>query len=592
MPQEFSRLARLFAVVATLTVLAACGGGGGSLGTGGNVPPGGGGNDPPGGGGTTITITGRVTFDRLQFQSTLGGGLNAASPIVLPAREVVVQAVSNTTLAKTTTDANGNYSLSVPANTNMTIRASARMEKTGAAPTWSFVVRNNTNSDAEYVMQLDSFNSGAVNQIRDLHAASGWSGSGYTGTRVAAPFAILDTVYQTKQLILGAAATEFPELTLYWSKDNREGGGDLCPEDGNIVTSFYFNDPSGTTQDDCGNPLAAGIYILGDYAGGNGDTDEFDQHVIAHEFGHYFEDQFSRSDSIGGEHGGGDRVDMRVAFSEGWGDAFGAMALNDPEYRDSAGGISQDGGFNLEQSGATNTRGWFSELSVGRILWDVFDTTPEPGDNVSNLGFTPIYAVMTGPQKQTDAFTSIFTFASALRDENGSSSSAIASLLNNQDINGAGEFGTGETNAGGDPGFTAVYTDINIGAPVSGICSTNGNSDGNKLGNRRFLRFVKNTSGLVTIQATGAARAGLANSGAATDPDIRVYQQGGRQSFGQNPQGEAIGESSANGQETISQVPLAAGTYVLEVYAFETLDPDAATPVTTPRCMNVSISGT
>ena len=31
------------------------------------------------------------------------------------------------------------------------------------------------------------------------------------------------------------------------------------------------------------------------------DTDEFDQHVIAHEFGHYIEHNFSRADNIGGE---------------------------------------------------------------------------------------------------------------------------------------------------------------------------------------------------------------------------------------------------------------------------------------------------
>jgi len=34
------------------------------------------------------------------------------------------------------------------------------------------------------------------------------------------------------------------------------------------------------------------LYILGD---ANSDTDEFDDHVIIHDWGHYFEDKFSES---------------------------------------------------------------------------------------------------------------------------------------------------------------------------------------------------------------------------------------------------------------------------------------------------------
>ena len=79
-----------------------------------------------------------------------------------------------------------------------------------------------------------------------------------------------------------------------------------------------------------------GIYILGDFTALGGDTDEFDQSVIAHEFGHYVEDRFGRSDSIGGDHGGSATLlDLRVAFGEGWGNAFSGMVLGDPIYRDS-----------------------------------------------------------------------------------------------------------------------------------------------------------------------------------------------------------------------------------------------------------------
>lgn len=138
------------------------------------------------------------------------------------------------------------------------------------------------------------------------------------------------------------------------------------------MSSLYTTYSASSPNDECATPTPGrdGIYVLGDYT--QGDTDEFDQHVIAHEAGHYFEDRFSRSDSLGGEHGLNDRLDLRVAFGEGWGDAFGAMALNDPVYRDSFSGQAQDGAFSLESS-TPSAPGWFSEFSTFKILWDIFD---------------------------------------------------------------------------------------------------------------------------------------------------------------------------------------------------------------------------
>jgi hypothetical protein len=189
---------------------------------------------------------------------------------------------------------------------------------------------------------------------------------------------------------------------------------------------------------------------------------------------------------------------------------------------------------------------------------------------------------MTNQQKSTSAFTSIFVFARALRDDNSSQSANIQNLLQRENIRGTGEFGANETNDGGDVGFIGVYTDISAGVPVTGVCSTNGTPDGNKLGNRRFLRYVKTSSGPVNIQAIGAAAASVPSSGIAADPDILVYQQGTLRSGDQ-------GQSSVANRETITSLQLAAGTYVIEVYAYETIDPDALAVVTTPRCMNLTI---
>lgn len=572
MPQQSSRLARLIGTLAGLTVLAGCGGGGG--------------NTPPGGDGPRVTVSGKITFDRLAF-STAGRGLDPNNPIETPARQVTVQARSgSTTVATTTTDANGDYSFTVPANTDIFIRARAEMIKSGSAPTWTFTVRDNTAGDAIYAIDGATFNTGTANVTRNLRAPSDWNGNGYNPGRRAAPFAILDTVYQTKQLILGANPNaQFPPLDLFWSEDNKNTLP-FCPDTGNIGTSFYARGQ----VDQCSNPgatLPDGIYILGFFANNDtGDTDEYDSHVIAHEFGHYFEDRFSRSDSLGGQHSTNDSLDLRVAFGEGWGNAFGAMALNDPQYRDSFDGVSQNFGFNLESGPVTNP-GWFSEASVGQFLWDVFDSGAEPGDNVS-LGFTPIYTVMTTDQVTTDALTSIYSFASSLIARNPGSAAAISSLLSSQRIASRPDaFGAGETNAGGDPDPRAlpVYHELQLNVPQTSVCSvsfagskvpaTDGNVIPNKLGNHRFFRFQNDTGRLVTITAQGAAP--TVGTVAATDPDIYVFRRG---------DAVLIGDAAGGGLETISGRQLPAGTYVIDVFDFDTIGTNQP-----PRCMTVSITG-
>lgn len=54
------------------------------------------------------------------------------------------------------------------------------------------------------------------------------------------------------------------------------------------------------------------------------DTDHFDDAVIVHELGHHVEDVCGKMDSPGGTHYGLYRIDPRFAWSEGWGNFFGA----------------------------------------------------------------------------------------------------------------------------------------------------------------------------------------------------------------------------------------------------------------------------
>lgn len=568
------------AAVLAAALLSACGGGGG-----------GGGQAPPP---ASVTISGQVTFDRIPFDATLDNGLNPAATVQAPARQVTVQAISSAAgaavLASATTDASGNYSLSVPSNTSLFIRVRAEMIKTGTAPTWNFSVHNNDNSDALYALDGNPASSGTANSTRNLNAPSGFGVNSYTGVRAAAPFAILDTVFRAKELVLTATPnTEFPALSLFWSDQNRPTVGRFCPDDGDIGTSSYIVfGPN--ERDQCTVPQTNpdGIYILGDFANANGDTDEFDQSVIAHEFGHYIEDRFGRSDSIGGSHGGSATpLDLRVAFGEGWGNAFSGMALGSPIYRDSQEGVQTDFSIDMEADDVLN-EGWFSEASVGEILWDLFDSTPnEPGDTVA-LGFAPLLAVESGAQVSTDALTSIYTFSTGLRAAQPGSSTAIDDLLAGEEIFGTDDFAAGESNDGsngGDPPILPVYKTISLNTPIS-VCSRSpfGDLTTNKLGNRVFLRFDNNTARGVAIQVDGAPNGGATTF--ATDPDVFVLRRGGLVMVGAStPAGPA--PHSTPGHETIAQFVLPAGTFIIEVYDFEidlVVNPQ-------PRCMTVSITG-
>ena len=204
-----------------------------------------------------------------------------------------------------------------------------------------------------------------------------------TGTRASAPFAILDTVYQAVQLVLSVAPnTDFPALVLDWA--DRQPG-----------RRYLLRRQLAPISTSCCRPTSTE------------DTDEFDQHVIAHEFGHYIEFNFSRADNIGGAHGLGDKLDIRVAFGEGFGYAFGAIVLDDPVTRDtfvdtSCTNSQCSSTFNVEDNPATlahdavpagNFGCWCSESSVWSILWDVYDTNADTDDTVA-LGFAPIWNVL------------------------------------------------------------------------------------------------------------------------------------------------------------------------------------------------------
>jgi hypothetical protein len=533
----------------------------------------------PAGGGGNVTISGRVTYDRVPFGTTVNAGLNYAATSQQPVREAVVQFVAGFgggVLASTTTDSSGNYALSVTANTSGFVRVRAQSLRT-ITPTRNIQVKNNTGSGLPvYVLDGSVFNTGTVASTRNLNAASGWGGGGYTGTRAAAPFAILDSMVSTVNFVLdsGSATTNLPPLDVYWSTLNTAIAGDITL--GQIGTTLYSSGSTG------GSP--AGIYVLGDE---NTDTDEYDQHVMVHEFQHFLEDSITRSESPGEEHFINERHDLRLAFSEGFANAFSAMVLNDPIYRDSNGNLQASGfSINFENNSfappADWLPGWFNEGSIASLVWDLFDTAPDGVDTVA-LGYQPMFQVLTGTMNTTPALTSIYPFITALKLQAGAPVAGINALVSSQDIIVNDAWGTGEDNNGafgstaGVPEALPIYTSISVGG-AQRVCGVTTAGTYNRIGNRVFLRFTLGSASSVTIQAQYTSTGSLAPFSPDPDPDLVLYRSGLLD----------FSDSTDVGSETLTR-PLEAGEYVIEVYEYSHVDP-AGSPPRGKTCFNVTVN--
>ncbi len=421
-----------------------------------------------------VTISGKIEYERVHAtHNSSSSGLDYNNITTETAKQIIVKVIDSmgNTIATTSTDDNGNYSfVQLPKETLLKIRVYAKLLKSSR---WDVKVIDNTNENAQYVLEGALVNTGTSNSIRNLKATA--------NDKKSPPFAILDSIYLSMKKVLGADdSIVFPPLNMNWTVNNVESG-----------TYFDGND---------------NIMIQGDQ---NGDSDEYDNHVIIHEWGHYFEAKFSRADSIGGQHGYGDSLDIRLAFGEGWGNAWSAIATDDPIYFDTF----QSSGWNMNiETASKNNPGWFSEASVQRILYDLYDSNDDGFDTLS-LGFKPLYNVFVGAQKTTPAFTTIFSFIKALKDENVDEQGAIDSIVGSESIATITDiWGTGRSNRVS----SYPYHDLEVGGSVNITINTN---DGlfNKLGNHQYVKFNIATAGNYAIRVNQT-------NGTNSDPDFVWYK--------------------------------------------------------------------
>jgi hypothetical protein len=577
-------IARTLVSTGLLLLLSACDGGGDKAG--GPAPP------------TSVTVSGTANYEFVPPNASCNG-LDFAATATRPIRGATVELINpsdSTVIATTTSSGNGRFSFgNIDFNLDVRLRVRAALKQNGAS-SWDVEVRDNyvaggsdngifppagLSTRAMYVLDGSSFNTGTADVSRNLTATTGWDGNAYTEPRAAAPFALLDVTYTMMQFVRAAdPGADFPPLDMFWSINNKVAAEtDLTA--GDLPTSSYWGSIDS-------------LFILGD---DTDDTDEFDDHIVAHEWSHYFEDTFSRSDSFGGRHFLGESLEARLAFGEGWASALGAMGLNDPLYCDTGvPGTREGGGYNAESS-SFGVKGWFNEVSVTALIYDLWDTANEAGDS-SSLGFRPIYNIMTGPQAATEAFTTLFSFATELRSSlNTQGQAGIDELLDRENVvSGVAMdiWAENETNsAGAAADVLPLYTDYIADGSILNLCVNNSldglSRDGNNVGEDRYLRItvpMTDEYDIVVATTTPTPVTADPDDRDQSDPDIYLHK-------GPLYLTPGLGGSAAENLEELTTPVLQQGeTYIafLEEWRFE--DDEASVNYPTTICFDVSFSPT
>jgi len=441
--------------------------------------------------GNSPTISGTVRFEKVPATTS---GLDFGNIVELPVRRLPVQAVRSSDkeiVGETVTDDSGSYSLQAPAETTLYVRVVARMDDGLARVEVKEVYSDKVYSTRGEDIELGTSDITGKNYvIADSNRASG-------------PFNMLDVILDAYLMVRVVNPDEpLPNLVVRWGKDYDHG-------------TYYDMDNQ--------------IYILGQR---DDDSDEFDDHVIAHEYGHFIAHFFYRDDTIGGPHNIGDKLDVRVAYSEGFANAFSGMALDDPLYIDTGvSGIRLM--FNVEDNSEyTVNDGYASEASIFAIFWDLFDANDDNNDGLSyNLG--PLDAAWRDPDLNADAdLMYLYPFIDELINRNGADQSGIEAILGDENVPYPEPVGN-------------TFVDIALPYSTSEV-NIDGFFGGNKYDANHFYRF--------NLSATGNVRVTTTSSG---DIDIFLYRKGRR-----------IGKQDTESGNEILELSLSPGTYVVNIRAW------------------------
>jgi hypothetical protein len=490
-----------------------------------------------------VAVSGRVTYETVPHAT--GPGLDYGRTATVPARGVTVEAISfdyRSVLATTQTDANGNYSFTVPSLATLFVRAHAERVPAAGATGPAYRVLDNTRGGARHYADSALFASGTAASRIDVTARTGWDGTRYATARAAAPFALLDTVERIANHVRAHDPAALPEVAVYWSPQNRTqlGAGGTPDRAAGLLGRTAHVAASGTT------PFA--LYVLGE---ADVDTDEFDPAVLAAEVGRWYLQTYGRADASGVVPATAAAIDARLAFADAWPRAFAALATGTPQYRNAA-GPRQAAGEVVDLESAVPGGGWYSAGAVAAALYDLGDAAADGADAVQlapGAMHAAVVALASG-----DAPATLHALAGTLMQSDAAASAGIAATLAAHGVRAvaADTFGDGETNDGGNARNLPPARAIGL-LETRTVCSDAAAGPSTiALGHRRFLRVVLAADATVSIGATGpAAVPGTTDA----NPELVLYRRG-----------VELARTAGTGTNDALTQSLAAGTYLLEVY--------------------------
>ena len=253
-------------------------------------------------------------------------------------------------------------------------------------------------------------------------------------TPFAGAFNLLDVITASAEFAKQRLNVNVDNLSVYWQKGSNNG-------------TYYC---TGSDIFQC--ELGAGIYVLSERSSispQNDDTDEFDDDVIMHEFGHYLLERYAIDDSFGGVHSlTQNDSDLRLAWSEGWGlflpSAIKSWLLSNKSfllstqeishYIDTKDSRSQIKKFAInfdisnpslifeDDSAASDDSFYYasSEAAVAKILWDIHEQI--------DFGMDKIWDIVSNEMASLTTPTNLPSFWDGLLSSDLISASDISQL--------------------------------------------------------------------------------------------------------------------------------------------------------------------
>lgn len=464
----------------------------------------------------SITVTGKASYFYRDNNSPTATGAVVGTPNPIRYAEVRVTNSSGAIVQCAETDANGNYSLVMPQDSNTyTVHVDSR----GLNSHVQASILKSTSSPVFYEIS-QSFVADNGKTLSDLQAPA-------TGTLEGGAFNILDQIVNANDYLrtqTASCSSTFsgcsafsvaPKISVYWAPG-------VNPGDNVGVSSGLSYYAKGNSQ----------LFILGGLNGDvdHSDTDHYDNSVIIHEYGHFIEDMYGHMDSPGGSHDGNQILDPRLAWGEGWADFFQAAVTGNPWYIDTAG---TNGGtiatdhfliqIDYRTDSATNDHvstageGTFREFSVTRSLWDMLtDTYAGSVKNTISSPFQEIWTLVTSSTQGFNTSGTFFRHSQVLfMDQpslSPSSPGSVSPILTNEDQNANLHY------------YANILTIPGACANTATIHATDPNEDGsfansNQMTSNHFYQYF-HSGGALTIDLT------YTSGSPPADLDLYLYEDG------------------------------------------------------------------